>query len=78
MQIEDVSVVEVQTLMIIIEEIVPRFDDGVKRKVFLRVLNHRVSILERISQQAHSMFISLQNVEHLCNEELLWRNPIFK
>ena len=47
-QIDDVVVVEVYTLVVTIEEVV-KSDDGVKRIVMLGMVGHRVSILKRIS-----------------------------
>ena len=41
------------------------------------MINHNVSVLKRISQQGHYIFILLKNVEHICNEALAWLSPIF-
>ena len=68
---------ETQTSMVTIEEELPKFDYSVKKTMMLGRINHGVSIIKRIFQYAHSVFIGLKNVEHLCNEALLWLKPIF-
>ena len=51
---------------------------GEIRIVVLRsLMSHRIEILKKLSQQAHSFYIALQSVDKFCNEELSWLSPTF-
>ena len=41
------------------------------------MIGHRVETLRNISQQAHTLYVSLQDVEKVCNEALPWLSPTF-
>lgn len=46
------------------------------RTIVLRcMIGHRVETLKNISQQAHTLYISLQDVEKVFNEALAWLSP---
>lgn len=55
----------------------PHQGGEVRTSVLKGMIDHRVDTLKKISQWAHSLYISLQDVEHVCNEELSWLSPIF-
>lgn len=74
---EKPEVYEVQGLVAAAEAPIPQSDNDSKRIVMNGMVSHRVSILKRISQQAHHMFIVLQNAKYSCNEALTWLTPIF-
>ena len=41
----------------------PPSDNETRKGVMMNVLNHRISILKRISQDAYSAFVNLQSAE---------------
>ena len=63
--------------VIIIEGEVPKSDGALKRGVLQGMLNHRIGILKRISQDTYSAFTNLQTSEQVCNEAVNWLDPIF-
>ena len=44
----------------------------------MNVLNHRISILKRISQDAYNAFINLQSTEQVCKDAIGWLDSIFQ
>ena len=49
----------------------------VKIEVLRSMMSHRVDTLKNLSQQAHSLFVSLQSAEQVFNEALSWLTPTF-
>ena len=41
------------------------------------MMSHKVDTLKNLSQQAHSLFVSLQSAKQVCNEALSWLTPTF-
>ena len=67
----------VQAPVISAEGNVPTSDGAQKRGVMQGILNHRINILKRISQDAHSAYTNLQTTEKMCNEAVNWLEPSF-
>lgn len=69
--------VGIEQEIVAMENETPSQDNQLKVSTMKLMLSHRVKFRKRISQNIHSIFISLQGAEHTCNEALIWLTPIF-
>ena len=78
-QIEDLPIgVIVPIPMVNVKVDFPPSNSATKKNVMMNVLNQRINILKRISQDAYNAFINLQFVEKMCKEAIGWLDPIFQ
>ena len=51
--------------------------DELRTYVFRCMIGHGVETLKSMSQQTHTLYISLQDAKKFCNEALSWLSPTF-
>ena len=51
--------------------------DEVRTTILIGMIVQGVKILKSISQQTHTLYVSLQDVEQFYNEALSWLSPTF-
>lgn len=77
-QIKDIPIgVTMQAPVINVDGEIPKSDGALKRGLMLNMLNNRIDILKRISQDAYNAFTNLQAAKKMCKEEVIWLDHIF-
>lgn len=76
-QIEDVEEEALESRRLRIDCQSTQQGGDIRAIVLRNMMSHRIEVLKNISQQAHSLYITLQSVEKLCNEEISWISCTF-
>lgn len=69
-QTKELETKETEPRRMSIDAQIPQQGGEVRETIMKSMIDHRLETLKNISQNNHALYISLQDAEHVCNEEL--------